>query len=248
MHRFFVTEEAFEGEVVKITGSDFNHVSNSLRLKAGDEFIVSRGDGLDYTVEIREFAEDTVYAVIKDFKENRSEPTINISLAQAIPKKGNMELVVQKSTEIGVCKIIPIITERTIVKIDEKKQEKKIGRWQKIAEEAAKQSRRGKIPSIEKVCSLRELYSTFSAYDLVLIPWEEEERKGIRSVWQELKKRPQDLMIIIGPEGGFSAAEIETAKQYGGIPVTLGPRILRTETAGFVALAAILYQAGELGG
>lgn len=248
MYRFFVSKEAFEDEVVKITGSDFNHISHSLRLKVGDRLVVNNGDGLDYIVEIDGFDENTVFAVIKGFQENRSEPSINISLAQALPKKGNMELIIQKCTEIGISKIIPISTERTIVKLEEKKQEKKIIRWQKIAEEAAKQSRRGKIPSIEGVCRLRELYGSFPAYDLVLIPWEEEEKKGFRSVWQGIKKRPQDILIIIGPEGGFSAAEIESVKQHGGIPITLGPRIFRTETAGFVALITVLYQAGELGG
>lgn len=248
MYRFFVSKEAFKDQKVEITGSDFSHIYHSLRLKAGDQFIVNNGEGMDYTVEIEGFEKDAIITVIKDCQKNRSEPSINIGLAQAIPKKSNMDLIVQKCTEIGVNKIIPINTDRTIVKLDEKKKSKRRSRWQKIAEEAAKQSRREKIPSVERVCEMRELYSSFHTYDIVLVPWEDEHIRGLRFVWQEFNIEPNNVLIIIGPEGGFSSAEIDKVKQYGGIPISLGPRILRTETAGFVTLTAVLYQSGELGG
>lgn len=249
MHRFFVKEKAIEGKVVKVTGSDFNHISHSLRLQSGEHFIVSTGDGMDHIVEIENISDDTVYTRIKESHKNKNEPDIKISLAQAVPKKNNMDLIIQKSTEIGINKIIPIHTERTIVKLDEKKLVKRKIRWQKIAEEAAKQSGRGIIPLVEDLYDLKTLDSVFNEYDLVLIPWVEEDNKNLKTIWQETEDgKKNKILIIIGPEGGFSIDEIDLVKKHKGKSVTLGPRILRTETAGFVALTAILFQAGELGG
>ncbi|MFW5972096.1 MAG: 16S rRNA (uracil(1498)-N(3))-methyltransferase [Bacillota bacterium] len=249
MHRFFIKENVINGKVVKIMGSDFNHISHSLRMQSGDKFIVNSGDGLDHLVEIQEISNDVVIAEIIKSQKNSNEPDISITLAQAIPKKSNMDLIVQKCTEIGINSIIPIETSRTIVKLNGKKLERRIYRWQKIAEEAAKQSRRGKIPLIDDLYDLRKLHTRFEEYNLVLVLWEDEESIGIRERLQQnndLEK--MKILIIIGPEGGFSVDEIDYIKDKGGFSVTLGPRILRTETAGFVALTSILYQAGELGG
>lgn len=249
MHRFFVQPEDISDGMVRIGGSDFNHIYRVLRLETGEEIIVCSGDGLDHLVEIREFRDNEVLAAIKESYRNKNEPELQVTLAQGIPKKGNMELIIQKCTELGIQRIIPLFTERTIVKLDEKKQEKKRERWQKIAEEAAKQSRRGIIPLIDKFYKLQELENIFAEFDLVIIPWEEEQGQGLRSALEkEDLKEKKRILIIIGPEGGFSGGEVETVRKSGGIPVSLGPRILRTETAGFVTLTALLYQAGELGG
>lgn len=269
MHRFFIDEEAIEGEVVKVTGSDFNHISHSLRMKKGDQFIVNNGDGLDYIVEIGKISGQMVIGTIIDSEKNKNEPSINVTLAQAVPKKNNMDLIVQKCTEIGIKKIIPIYTERTIVKLSGKKRQKKIDRWRKIAEEAAKQSGRGVIPVIGQLIEFTNLESIFSEYELILIPWEDEQKLALKEILECLYSdnqnnvqnnnfnkskqnnrdiKTKNILIIIGPEGGFSPDEIQYVEKSGGYAVTLGPRILRTETAGFVALTVLLYQAGELGG
>jgi len=297
MHRFFIDDNAIEGEVVKVTGSDFNHISHSLRMQVGDQFIVNNGDGLDYIVKIEEITEEMIIAKIISSEKNRNEPTLRVTLAQAIPKKSNMDLIVQKCTEIGISKIIPINTKRTIVKLTGKKLQKRRDRWQKIAEEAAKQSRRGIIPFIDELVNFKDLKSIFKDYDMILIPWEDEEKLGLKELWKNTIKtkkkkkenntenyldkedkqdkknnednkqnlyidkriinKPQNtgedieiknILIIIGPEGGFTTDEVEFVQKNDGHAITLGPRILRTETAGFVALTALLYQADELGG
>ncbi|HOA40820.1 MAG TPA: RsmE family RNA methyltransferase [Halanaerobiales bacterium] len=249
MHRFFVQPEDISEGIIRISGSDYNHIYRSLRLGIGEEIIVSSGDGLDHRVEIRDFQDDAVITVIKESYRNENEPVLEVTLAQAIPKKSNMELIIQKCTELGIERIIPLNTERTIVKLEGKKQDQRRERWQKIAEEAAKQSRRGRIPLIDQFYNLRQLDSIFPEFDLVLIPWEEEKGRGLKSVLEKVNlQEKKRILIIIGPEGGVSQGEVDFVQKAGGIAVSLGPRILRTETAGFVTLTALLYQAGELGG
>lgn len=245
MNRFFINTDAFQGEVVEITGSDFNHISHSLRLKIGNKIIVATGDGWDYIVELTDFKEGKVIGNIIDKRPNITEPSINVTLAQAIPKKNNMDLIVQKSTEIGINKIIPLETSRTVVKLKGNKKDKRRKRWQKIAEEAAKQSQRGIIPVVEMIHDIKDLKSIMNKYDLVLVPWEEERATGLKKIWSD---NVENILLVIGPEGGFPIDEIDYLKKYGGKPITLGPRILRTETAGLVALSMILYESGNLGG
>ncbi|MEJ6951132.1 16S rRNA (uracil(1498)-N(3))-methyltransferase [Natronospora cellulosivora (SeqCode)] len=250
MHRFFLNNNnVIEGKVVKITGSDFNHISYSLRMDIGDQIIASDGKGFDYQLEIIYIGEKEIEAEIINKSQNFNEPDIKVTIAQAIPKKNNMDLIVQKCTEIGVNKIIPLNTKRTIVKLKGNKIEKRINRWQKISEEAAKQSKRAIIPKIGSVCELEDIIEQVDDYDLVLVPWEDEKKQGSKEILYKLDKEEiKRVMIIIGPEGGFVEDEINLLKSKGAIPITLGPRILRTETAGIVALTMILYQAGELGG
>jgi 16S rRNA (uracil1498-N3)-methyltransferase len=249
MQRFFIQNKAFEGGVVKITGSDFNHISHSLRMQIGDQLVINNEDGMEYLAEIQEISNQEVVVRIIKGKKNENEPQLKVTLAQAIPKKNNMDLIIQKCTEIGVSRIIPINTRRTIVKLDDRKFQKRRERWQRIAEEAAKQSRRGKVPTIDYLTDLDKMAQEIEAHDLVLIPWEEEQTTGLRKIWSQINiisKEINSVLIIIGPEGGFAAGEVEFVEKHGGRAVTLGPRILRTETAGFVALTAVLYQAGEL--
>lgn len=249
MPRFFIEPEKVKDEVVKITGSDFNHISNSLRLKEGDVITVSGGNCWDYVVELVEFQESTVTGRIIKRQKNNNEPSVKITLAQAIPKKNNMELIVQKATEIGVYSIIPLETSRTIVKLKGDKRKKRIERWQKIVEEAAKQSQRGIIPEVMDLHTLQELKKIQDDYDLILIPWEKEYKKDIKKIWNNFQETEKNnILIIIGPEGGFAVEEIDFVTSIGGIPLTLGPRILRTETAGLVTLTILLYENGELGG
>ena len=256
MNRFFIKSEYIDNDVVEIDGEDFNHISNSLRLQTGDKIVISPGDGYDYIVELVEFNSDTVFGKIIDKEENITEPKINIDLAQAIPKNRNIEFVIQKGTEIGVNKIIPIETKRTIVKLSGSKEKRRIKRWQKISEEAAKQSQRGKIPQINSLVDINNRNKTeelFSGYDLIFVLYAGNASNNIKkSVKKYEGINLKDILVLIGPEGGFAEEEIdlfnEVDKEKNIEIITLGNRILRTETAGLVALTSLLYEFGDLGG
>jgi len=256
MNRFFVKPEYIENDVVEISGDDFNHISNSLRLKKGDKIIISIGDGYDYIVRLVNFKESSVSGQIIEKKSNQTEPSINIDLAQAIPKNRNIEFVIQKGTEIGVNNIIPLETERTIVKLSKSKEKRRIERWQTIAEESAKQSQRGNVPRIEGLVSFdnkEKLEELLNKYDRVLVLYAGETSKNIKDTIKNYKKNKiGNILLFIGPEGGFTKQEIELLENSVSSTkvetISLGPRILRTETAGIVALSAILYEFGDLGG
>jgi len=256
MHRFFINEDYIENDVVEISGEDFNHISNSLRLQPGDEIIVSSGNGFDYRVELENFDEQTVIGRIIDKEVNQTEPKVNIDLGQAIPKNRNIELVIQKGTEIGVNQIIPLDTERTIVKLSSSKEKRRIKRWQKISKEAAKQSQRGQIPNIENVLDVNNrqmINNLFSSYDLILVLYAQDDSFSIKEALKTYKgNNVNKILVLIGPEGGFTPEEISTfnelGKEHKVATINLGKRILRTETAGLVALSNILYEFGDLGG
>lgn len=256
MNRFFVKPEYVENDVVEIRGDDFNHISNSLRLKEDDKIIISIGDGYDYIVRLVDFKESSVLGQIIKKKPNQTEPSINIDLAQAIPKNRNIEFVIQKGTEIGVNNIIPLETERTIVKLSKSKEKRRIERWQAISEEAAKQSQRGKIPTIKGLVSFdnkEEIEELLNKYDRVLVLYAGETSKNIKNTIRNYNKnKVKDILLFIGPEGGFTKQEVEMLENLVSSTevetISLGPRILRTETAGLVALSAILYEFGDLGG
>ncbi len=245
MYRFFVNSETIKGGRVEIKGRDFNHISHSLRLKPGETIIVSDGRGLDYTVNLKNFSKSSVTGEIIKKEYNKNEPEVKITLAQAIPKNRNMELVVQKCTELGVKKIIPLQTERTVVQLRGKKKEKRVKRWQRIAREAAKQSERGIIPEVENVLTIPEIVNLKNLYELTLVCWTGEEEKSFNKIISSLARKPEQILIVVGPEGGFTEEETD---QLNGETITLGPRILRTETAGIVVLTIVLYELGEMGG
>jgi 16S rRNA (uracil1498-N3)-methyltransferase len=256
MHRFFVKSNYVNNNVVEIRGNDFNHISNSLRLKPEDKIIITIGDGYDYIVELKEFTDKSVFGNIIDKSINKSEPKIKVDLAQAIPKNRNIELVIQKGTEMGVNNIIPLDTERTIVKLTPSKEKRRLKRWKKIAQEAAKQSQRGKIPEIKGLFSINDnnkLQTLFSKYDLILVLYVGKANKSIKNILKKYKdEKLKKILILIGPEGGFSSEEIELFKNNDSSNnveiVTLGTRILRTETAGLTALTSVMYEFDELGG
>lgn len=253
MNRFFVKEEQMEDKVVKIEGQDYKHISRSLRLQPGDKIIVCTGDGFDYLVELKKFYnnEDLVIGRILSEEKNMNEPNINITLAQSIPKNRNMELVAEKATELGVHTIIPLSTQRTVVKLKEDKKEKRIQRWQRIVEEAAKQSQRGIIPQIKDLYSIEDIPDIAEDYDLILIFWTNEDNININKIFSKFfieKDKLSNILVLIGPEGGFTYQEVELVTDIdNSYSVSLGPRILRTETAGLAVLSVILYEIGELG-
>ena len=245
MHQFFVTPDQIHvnDKSVIITGADVNHIRNVLRMKPGEEISVSNGqDGREYRCGIRSMEADRVCCELRFMKEDKVELPSRIFLFQALPKADKMELIIQKAVELGAFQIIPVASRRCVVKLDERKAASKIQRWQGIAEAAAKQSRRAVIPKVLQVSSFAEAVKRASAMDVRLIPYEMAEDMAKTRALMELLKPGQDVAVFIGPEGGFEPEEIELAVDSCVEPVTLGKRILRTETAGLTVLSWIMYQ------
>lgn len=246
MHRFFVDNKNIDEKFIEIELEDVKHIKNVLRLEIGDEIEVSNKLGIDYRCKISEMNKERVMCEILDSSKSKGESSIDIVLFQGLPKSTKMELIIQKSTELGVKKIVPLVTSRCVTKInDRKKEDKKIERWSKIAEEAAKQSKRGIIPEIGNIMSFKEALDYLKHEDMVIVPYESEKNIGIKKVLKNCTSKK--INIIIGPEGGFDESEIDELKSINAHIVTLGPRILRTETAGFTTSALILYELGDLG-
>lgn len=246
MNRFFADDPgAFSDRSVVITGEDVNHVKNVLRLKENDELIVSDGRGRDYHCRISGITNEEVVADICDICDNFSELSTEITLFQGFPKGDKMELIIQKTVELGVTRIVPVMTKRTVVKLDDKKAKKKTERYNMIAESAAKQSGRGMIPEVTMPVSFAEAVSMAEKLDMNIIPYEEAE--GVeysRNIIKSIKGK-KSLGIFIGPEGGFAREEVEKALDAGASAITLGHRILRTETAGMAVVSIIMFELEE---
>ena len=228
---------------VYITGQDVNHIKNVLRMKTGEEIAVSNGeDNREYRCGIIALGEDMVTCELRFIKEDAVELPSRIYLFQGLPKSEKMELIIQKAVELGAYAIIPVAAKRCVVKLDEKKSKNKVLRWQQIAQSAAEQSRRAVIPLVGDVMGFDEAMKMASSMDVRIIPYElaegMEKTKGII----ESIKPGQDIAVFIGPEGGFDDGEIDRALKAGIEPVTLGRRILRTETAGFTVISWIMYK------
>lgn len=243
MYQFFVEPGQINDKTVVITGTDVNHIKNVLRMRVGEELAVSNGlDQLEYRCGIKEFTAKSVICELRFIKEDGLELSSKVYLFQGLPKSDKMELIIQKAVELGIYEIIPMSAKRSVVKIDEKKAKNKIERWQGIAEAAAKQSKRRVIPQITKIMTLKESIDYAREMDVKLIPYELAEDMGhTKNIINHLHDG-QSIAIFIGPEGGFLEKEVQEAIEAGVIPITLGKRILRTETAGFTTLAWIMYQ------
>lgn len=246
MYQFFVEPGQISGNRIVITGKDVNHIKNVLRMKKGEEISVSNGvDGREYRCGIEELLEDEIICGLRFIKEEGLELPSRVYLFQGLPKADKMELIIQKAVELGVYEVIPVSCKRAVVKLDEKKAKNKTARWQGIAEAAAKQSKRGIIPEIKEVMTMKEAIAYSSRAGVRIIPYE------LADGMAETKKiidglRPgEDVAVFIGPEGGFEEAEVKEAIKEGIVPVTLGKRILRTETAGMTVLSWIMYQLEE---
>jgi len=247
MHKFFVDEGSINGQIICITGDDVKHLSGVLRLRKGDRIQVCDGKSNEYICSITEIEKKQVLCHIEESFKSTSEPPIKITLYQGIPKAQKMDLIVQKCTEIGVCRIVPVNTSRSVVKLEGKDLGSKLERWRRIAEEASKQSNRGCIPKIEEVMDFEEALHEAVNLDMAVMPYEQEKAVGLKKALAG-RNNAVTCGIFIGPEGGFEEEEVREAMSKGIIPVTLGPRILRTETAGFVSAACILYEIGDIGG
>lgn len=235
MFNFFAKEENRQGDTFHLTGADCNHIKNVLRMKKGDTLLVSC-EGKSHLCALRECENDFAAAEIieEDFQD--TELPVKLYLFQGLPKGDKMELIIQKAVELGVHKIIPVEMNRCVVKLDGKKKASKTARWQAIAESAAKQSKRTLVPEIEMPLSYGEAIKKAAELDLFLVPYES--KKGMEATKEALSliKKNSSVGILIGPEGGFEEAEVEKALASGGKVISLGQRILRTETAAITAL------------
>lgn len=243
MYQFFVEPQQIQGREILIRGGDVNHIKNVLRMKVGEELSVKSGaDDREYRCAIAAFEEDFIRCELRFIKEDGVELPSRIYLFQGLPKADKMELIVQKAVELGAFQVIPVATRRSVVRLDEKKAAAKTARWQAIAETAAKQSKRGVIPQVCPVMSWKQALEYAGDIPVKLIPYELAENMDRTRELIEGFEPGQDIAVFIGPEGGFDEEEIETARAAGAIPVTLGRRILRTETAGMTVLSWLVYR------
>lgn len=241
MHRFYVNEDQIINNNIIVTGQDVNHIKNVLRMRPGDDIIICNGQGKDCYCIINKVTDTTVEAEVKSIEDTDTELPVKITLFQGLPKSDKMELIIQKAVELGVYEIVPVIMDRSVVKNnDARKADKKLQRWQTISESAAKQSRRGIIPKILPIMSYKEAIDYGVEMDLRLLPYENE--KGMKATKECLEQliNCKEVGFFIGPEGGFEGWEVELAKENNIIPVSLGRRILRTETASLALLSMML--------
>ena len=238
MHRFFVHETDIQKGTAWIAGEDVKHIAKVLRLGPGDLLSLCNGQGMDYTARIDCIEKERVRLSIIQSAPCPAEPVHRVTLYQGLPKAGKMETIIQKCVELGACAFVPINAQRSVVKITPQDFRKKIPRYQRVAYEAAKQSGRGIIPQISDLSTFAG--ADMTGHDLILIADEEEHATSLRDILQT-QDAVSDIALVIGPEGGLDRAEVAALVQKGGRCLTLGPRILRTETAGMAALAMILY-------
>lgn len=240
MPRFFTTQ--IVREKVSITGEDAAHLSKVLRAKPGEQIIVCDMAGTDYLCEISEISPSLVILSVLSSCPTVAEPKLRVRLFQGVPKGDKMEWIIQKAVELGVSAVFPLFTNRCVSRPDLKTQPKKVERWGKIAAEAAKQSGRGRIPQVKDFCSFSDAVQMLEDGEIGILFYEE----GGSPLSHFLSSAPAKLALFIGPEGGWESEEIEQARTAGIQIATLGPRILRTETAPLCALSAAMYACGEL--
>lgn len=246
MPKFFVDSSNIQGSIAKIYGSDVKHITKVLRLQTQSVLILCDGEGFDYVARLSKIENDALTLDVIEKKPCVAEPKLKVTLFQSIPKNPKMEYIIEKCTELGIDSICPVTTERTVVKVDSNEAaEKKLERWRKIAAESVKQCARGVIPNIYDIYSLEETEGLIKCLDLCIVAYEEEKDVALKSVLNE-NKGVSSVGIFIGPEGGFASFEIDYLKSMGVKTVTLGNRILRTETAGQAVLAAVMYEFDEM--
>jgi len=246
MPKFFVTNGSIQNNEIEIIGKDVNHIKNVLRKKIGDQLTICNTDiSIDYLCEILKFQDDTIKCSILKQLETNAESNVKVTILQGLPKADKMELVIQKAVELGVYDITPVEMKRCVVKLTDKDKIKKLQRWQKIAEVAAKQSGRNRIPQINEMKSIPNICNLCQEYDIVIVAYENEKENKLKQELEKLKinqKQNLRIAILIGPEGGIDNSEIELLKENGAKIVTLGNRILRTETVALSVLSIIMYE------
>lgn len=244
MHRFFVKPGQIAEDIITIVGSDVNHIKNVLRMHKNDEIVICDGHGSNYYCIIKDVESDQIITQVKERNACETELKSKIYLFQGLPKQDKMELIIQKAIELGVHEIIPVKTSRCVVKIKKQNEQKKLARWNKIAESAAKQSKRGIIPIVNHIMDYEEALVYAQKMDTTIVPYENaaniNETKALLGCLDNKR-----IGVFIGPEGGFSLEEVDKAKKQGANIITLGKRILRTETAGLAILSVLMFQLEE---
>ncbi len=241
--RFFVPPKNIQGLEIRIVGDDVNHIRNVLRLKPGENVIVCDGRGSVYETQIIRIGKQEVITRILKHQVQETLPP-HVALFQGLPKGTKMDFIVQKATELGVFKIVPVVMERTVVKLNAIKDGNRVQRWRRIALEAAKQCQRATLPEVLEPISLVQSLELLPNFDSILVFWEEEKKTSVREVLND--RLPEKVAMVIGPEGGLTEEEVLAIRDIGGQTVTLGNLILRTETASIVGLAIVLYELGKL--
>lgn len=249
MHRFYVPAETLSEQIAIIKGEEFKHLANVLRLKPGDDVWLFDGIGHEFAGIIQYIEKDRAGVTLGEPLSFSRESPLEVYLVQGLPKGDKMEFIIQKATELGVRGIIPLTAERCVVRLEGRKKGERRERWQKVAVEAAKQCRRALVPTVALPHKLSDFLQALPPENLLLIPWEEGGRplKSVLTASELGPYQKKPIYILIGPEGGWEASEVTQAVGSGAIAVTLGPRIMRTETAGLAAIAAVMYQWGDLG-
>lgn len=251
MPKFFVKQEQINGDIIIIQGQDVNHIKKVLRAKIGDELqICNSQNGENFLCDIKEIENENILCKIKQEIEEKVESNIEVTIFQGLPKADKMEYIIQKSVELGVYDITPVEMKRCVVKLDEKDKNKKQVRWQKISEVAAKQCGRDIIPQINKIINTKNICELIKKYDIVLVAYENEKEKTLKEQLKLIKEKMQKLEkdelikigIVIGPEGGLEERDVQDLKENGAKIITLGKRILRTETVALNVLSVIMYE------
>ena len=248
MPKFFVKEEQIQENQIIILGQDVKHIKKVLRAKIGDELqICNSQNGENFLCEIDNLEEEKIICQIKEKIQEQVESNIEVTIFQGLPKADKMEYIIQKSVELGVYDITPVEMKRCVVKLNEKDKSKKIERWQKISEVAAKQCGRDIIPQINNIINIKNICNLIQEYDMVLVAYENEEKNTLKEQLENIKKQNNSkskvkIGIIIGPEGGLEEKNVETLKENGAKVITLGRRILRTETVALNVLSIIMYE------
>lgn len=247
MYKFFVNNEQIKDNIVRIIGEDVNHIKNVLRLQIEEKiFICNKETFKSYKSKIIKIDKEVILCEMLEESQNSTESNIYIHIFQGLPKVDKFEFIIEKCTEIGVKEITPVIMKRTVVKLDDKDKIKKVTRWQKIAEVAAKQSKRDAILKVNNLTNFKNIFEKAEDYDILLVAYEKEEITKLKEILYSYKNREIiKVAIIIGPEGGIDDEEIDICKNNNFTSITLGKRILRTETAPLVISSNILYELEE---
>lgn len=244
MQKIFVEPNQIEEKRITIIGPDVKHIGNVLRMQKGEKLQVCNQETLEnYVVSIEEIEKEEIVVKILEKLQTTVESNVEIDLYQGLPKADKMELIIQKTTELGISSITPVEMVRCVVKLEEKESKKKLERWQKIATSAAQQSKRDRIPTIKQKCKIKEIAEKRNEYDAFLVAYEEEEMHSLKQELQRIKRKERyKIGILIGPEGGLEEKEVNLLKEKGAKVVSLGKRILRTETAPIAMVSNILYE------
>ncbi len=244
MHRFFI--EGLLSAEIRITGQDAIHIQRVLRLQSGDFVVVVDPKGATGLAQIKKLEDKNILLSLQETLAEERESPVRVYLAQGLPKSDKMDLIVQKAVELGASAVIPLETAQCVVQYEAGKKKAKQERWQKIAMEAAKQSKRSHIPQVKEIQSLSDCLSSMPEDVYKIMLYEGRNPQGIKQILQ--RQRAKEVLLLVGPEGGFSASEVELCQRHGVHVVSMGPRILRTETAGLAGIAIVMYEYGDLGG